>query len=217
MWWEDLGQVRQILALTSKALVILHEIWIRDFFCLDSENNGADQCTPNFLHHILQTHQSKIFPIYYMYYINRIRKTLSAAFPTRSDTNRAVNRSRWQEAWHSDLEKRGICYLCSEIKGADQGPFKKGAADHCLFYAYENNFIEHDFNPYYYSGRNFTWENDRRVKSWPPQGFSMSVNTLDTHNLVYLSNDSLIGQRETIYKTNKRIRVIEPKGITCSN
>ena len=46
---------------------------------------------------------------------------LSSVFPTRSDTNRAVQLRKMARGWKFQIEEvEGLSYLCSKRKGVDQ-------------------------------------------------------------------------------------------------
>ena len=56
-----------------------------------------------------------------MAHLRRSRDKLSSGFPTRSDTNRAVQPQKMAIGLKFQIQKvGGFHYLCSENKGADQ-------------------------------------------------------------------------------------------------
>ena len=70
----------------------------------------------------------------------RREKTCLSGFPTRSDTNWAVQQQK--EIWNQGSIQKGLYYLCSENKGADQ---LRGYRLICAFvFAYAKSRFAHD-------------------------------------------------------------------------
>ena len=72
----------------------------------------------------------------------RREKTSLSGFPTRSDTNWAVQQQK--EIWNQGIIQKGLYYICSENKGADQLCGYREADLRICFRVYAKSRSAHD-------------------------------------------------------------------------